>query len=181
MTRSGHLEYLLIAFYSWHSPGVQYVAFYPGSLNGPLSITLPSSIASVPVFSSQLSDHMNLWERAQNLFYSFMAPVGRSVFFTWDHRLFIWLCLNCLEIVSISYERSETRVVDVCGSRWTPPRVSPWWPERSTRRSWALGIQHRLFTRVPPASSAFHCLGRGSAEPARQASRTGLWTLYTST
>lgn len=77
MTRLGQLEYLWIAS---HSPGVQYVAFYPGSLNGPLSITLPSSIASVPVFSSQLSDHMNLWERAQNLFFSFMAPVGRSVF-----------------------------------------------------------------------------------------------------
>ncbi|TWW60642.1 UDP-glucuronosyltransferase 3A1-like [Takifugu flavidus] len=59
--------------------GVQYVAFYPGSLNGPLSITLPSSIASVPVFGSQLSDHMNLWGRAQNLFYSFMAPVGQKL------------------------------------------------------------------------------------------------------
>lgn len=60
-------------------PGVPYIAFYPGSLNGPLAIALPSSIASVPVFSSQLSDHMTLWGRAQNFFYSFMAPVGRSV------------------------------------------------------------------------------------------------------
>lgn len=61
------------------SPGVPYIAFYPGSLNGPLSITLPSPIASVPVFGSQLSDHMTLWGRAQNLLYSCMAPVGRSV------------------------------------------------------------------------------------------------------
>ncbi|CAG09613.1 unnamed protein product, partial [Tetraodon nigroviridis] len=59
--------------------GVPYIAFYPGSLNGPLSITLPSSIASVPAFGSQLSDHMTLWGRAQNLFYSLMAPVGQKL------------------------------------------------------------------------------------------------------
>lgn len=71
------LECLLSVMH--RSPGVPYIAFYPGSLNGPLSITLPSSVASVPVFSSQLSDHMTLWGRAQNVFYSFMAPIGRSV------------------------------------------------------------------------------------------------------
>ncbi|XP_070821217.1 UDP-glucuronosyltransferase 3A1-like [Chaetodon trifascialis] len=56
--------------------GVRYIAFYPGTLNGPLSIALPSPVSYVPVFLSQLSDCMNLWDRAKNLFYSFLAPVG---------------------------------------------------------------------------------------------------------
>ncbi|XP_035801415.2 UDP-glucuronosyltransferase 3A1-like [Amphiprion ocellaris] len=59
--------------------GVRYVAFYPGTLNGPLSIALPSPISYIPVFSSQLSDHMNLWGRAKNVFYSFLAPVGQEL------------------------------------------------------------------------------------------------------
>uniref|UniRef100_A0A3P8WRN2 glucuronosyltransferase n=1 Tax=Cynoglossus semilaevis TaxID=244447 RepID=A0A3P8WRN2_CYNSE len=53
--------------------------FYPGSLNGPLSITLPSPVSYIPVFSSQLSDHMNLWGRVKNLFYATLAPVGKTV------------------------------------------------------------------------------------------------------
>ncbi|XP_024908906.1 UDP-glucuronosyltransferase 3A1 isoform X2 [Cynoglossus semilaevis] len=60
-------------------PGVQYIAFYPGSLNGPLSITLPSPVSYIPVFSSQLSDHMNLWGRVKNLFYATLAPVGQEL------------------------------------------------------------------------------------------------------
>ncbi|XP_018529868.2 UDP-glucuronosyltransferase 3A1 [Lates calcarifer] len=60
-------------------PGVQYIAFYPGTLNGPLSIALPSPLSYIPVFSSQLSDNMNLWGRAKNLFYSFLAPVGQEL------------------------------------------------------------------------------------------------------
>ncbi|XP_041855898.1 UDP-glucuronosyltransferase 3A1-like [Melanotaenia boesemani] len=59
--------------------GVQYIAFYPGTLNGPLSIALPSPVSYVPVFSSQLSDHMNLWGRAKNLFYSLLSPVGQKL------------------------------------------------------------------------------------------------------
>ncbi|KAI3372718.1 hypothetical protein L3Q82_023179 [Scortum barcoo] len=62
-----------------HKLGVQYIAFYPGTLNGPLSIALPSPISYIPVFSSQLSDHMNLWGRAKNLCYSFLAPVGQEL------------------------------------------------------------------------------------------------------
>ncbi|XP_029998397.1 UDP-glucuronosyltransferase 3A1-like [Sphaeramia orbicularis] len=59
--------------------GVQYIAFYPGSLNGPLSIALPSPVSYVPVFSSELSDHMDLWGRAKNTFYSVMTPVGHTL------------------------------------------------------------------------------------------------------
>ncbi|XP_042343447.1 UDP-glucuronosyltransferase 3A1-like [Plectropomus leopardus] len=59
--------------------GVRYIAFYPGTLNGPLSIALPSPVSYIPVFGSQLSDHMNLWGRAKNLFYSFLAPVGQEL------------------------------------------------------------------------------------------------------
>ncbi|XP_070690603.1 UDP-glucuronosyltransferase 3A1-like [Pempheris klunzingeri] len=62
-----------------HKLGVQYIAFYPGTLNGPLSIALPSPVSYIPVFGSQLSDHMNLWGRAKNLFYSFLAPVGKEL------------------------------------------------------------------------------------------------------
>ncbi|XP_059193850.1 UDP-glucuronosyltransferase 3A1-like [Centropristis striata] len=62
-----------------HKLGVRYIAFYPGTLNGPLSIALPSPVSYIPVFSSQLSDHMNLLDRAKNLFYSFLAPVGQEL------------------------------------------------------------------------------------------------------
>nr|XP_043881674.1 UDP-glucuronosyltransferase 3A1-like [Solea senegalensis] len=58
--------------------GVQYIAFYPGTLNGPLSIALPSPISYIPVFHSQLSNHMNFWGRAKNLLYSLLAPVGQE-------------------------------------------------------------------------------------------------------
>lgn len=77
-------------------PGVQYIAFYPGSLNGPLSITLPSPVSYIPVFSSQLSDHMNLWGRVKNLFYATLAPVGKTVMTEdivvkrWRPRSHIW-------------------------------------------------------------------------------------------
>ncbi|KAK7933525.1 hypothetical protein WMY93_004421 [Mugilogobius chulae] len=57
--------------------GIQYIAFYPGALNGPLSIALPSPVSYVPVFNSQLTDHMNLWGRMKNLFYSLLAPVDQ--------------------------------------------------------------------------------------------------------
>nr|XP_046243828.1 UDP-glucuronosyltransferase 3A1-like [Scatophagus argus] len=58
---------------------ISYIAFYPGTLNGPLSIALSSPVSYIPVFSSQLSDHMNLWGRAKNLFYSFLAPIGQEL------------------------------------------------------------------------------------------------------
>uniref|UniRef100_A0A3Q3MBN5 glucuronosyltransferase n=1 Tax=Labrus bergylta TaxID=56723 RepID=A0A3Q3MBN5_9LABR len=58
--------------------GVNYIAFYPGTINGPLSIALPSPVSYIPVFSSQLSDHMSLWGRTKNLFYSFLAPLGQA-------------------------------------------------------------------------------------------------------
>ncbi|XP_068167665.1 UDP-glucuronosyltransferase 3A1-like isoform X2 [Antennarius striatus] len=59
--------------------GVRYIAFYPGGLNGPLSIALPSPLSYIPVFSSRLSDHMNFLDRARNLFYAFFAPVGQKL------------------------------------------------------------------------------------------------------
>ncbi|XP_049906911.1 UDP-glucuronosyltransferase 3A1-like [Epinephelus moara] len=62
-----------------HKLGVSYIAFYPGTLNGPLSIDLPSPVSYIPVFGSQLSDHMSLWGRAKNLFYSVLAPVGQEL------------------------------------------------------------------------------------------------------
>ncbi|XP_068994948.1 UDP-glucuronosyltransferase 3A1-like [Embiotoca jacksoni] len=62
-----------------HKLAVNYIAFYPGTLNGPLSIALPSPVSYIPVFSSQLSDRMDLWCRAKNLFYAFLAPVGQEL------------------------------------------------------------------------------------------------------
>ncbi|KAM9858602.1 UDP-glucuronosyltransferase 3A1-like [Aulostomus maculatus] len=62
-----------------HKIGVHYIAFYPGALNGPLSIAVPTSISYVPVCSSQLSDHMDLWDRAKNLLYSLLAPIGQQL------------------------------------------------------------------------------------------------------
>ncbi|KAM3868477.1 UDP-glucuronosyltransferase 3A1-like [Diretmus argenteus] len=59
--------------------GVYYVAFYPGPLNGPLSIGLPSPVSYVPVFNSQLTDHMSLWGRAKNLLYSLLSPMGQEL------------------------------------------------------------------------------------------------------
>ncbi|XP_072289208.1 UDP-glucuronosyltransferase 3A1-like isoform X2 [Eucyclogobius newberryi] len=62
--------------------GVRYIAFYPGALNGPLSIGLPSPVSYVPVFNSQLTDHMDLWARMKNLFYSLQIPVAQA--FVWS-------------------------------------------------------------------------------------------------
>ncbi|XP_056152739.1 UDP-glucuronosyltransferase 3A1-like [Lampris incognitus] len=62
-----------------HKLDVPYVAFYPGTLNGPLSIALPSPISYIPVFNSQLSDHMDLWGRAKNLLFSLLAPKGQEL------------------------------------------------------------------------------------------------------
>lgn len=62
-----------------HKLGLPYIAFYPGSLSGPLSIALPSPISYIPVFGSQLSHHMNLWGRAKNLLFSLLAPVGQEL------------------------------------------------------------------------------------------------------
>ncbi|KAJ0019737.1 hypothetical protein NQD34_007306, partial [Periophthalmus magnuspinnatus] len=59
--------------------GIRYIAFYPGALNGPLSIGLPSPISYVPVFNSELTDRMNLWGRMKNLFYSLLTPVGQAL------------------------------------------------------------------------------------------------------
>uniref|UniRef100_A0A8C6UUC8 UDP-glucuronosyltransferase n=1 Tax=Neogobius melanostomus TaxID=47308 RepID=A0A8C6UUC8_9GOBI len=59
--------------------GIQYIAFYPGALNGPLSIGLPSPVSYVPVFNSELTDHMNLWGRLKNLCYSLLTPVGQAL------------------------------------------------------------------------------------------------------
>uniref|UniRef100_A0AAV2MR01 glucuronosyltransferase n=1 Tax=Knipowitschia caucasica TaxID=637954 RepID=A0AAV2MR01_KNICA len=56
--------------------GIQYIAFYPGALNGPLSIDLSSPVSYVPIFNSQLTDHMNTWGRMKNLFCSLLTPVG---------------------------------------------------------------------------------------------------------
>ncbi|KAJ8381072.1 hypothetical protein SKAU_G00018500 [Synaphobranchus kaupii] len=59
-----------------HFLGLRYVAFYPGSLNGPLSVGLPSPFSHVPVFSSQLSDHMGFWGRVKNVAWGLMSPVA---------------------------------------------------------------------------------------------------------
>ncbi|KAM9821332.1 UDP-glucuronosyltransferase 3A1-like isoform 1-T7 [Syngnathus typhle] len=62
-----------------HKLGVPYIAFYPGSLNGPLAIAIPASISSVPACSSHLSDRMDLWDRAKNLVYSLLNAVGQKI------------------------------------------------------------------------------------------------------
>ncbi|XP_077377266.1 UDP-glucuronosyltransferase 3A1-like isoform X2 [Festucalex cinctus] len=62
-----------------HKLGVPYIAFYPGSLNGPLSIAIPASISSVPAFSSQLSDRMDIWGRAKNFICSLLGTVGQKI------------------------------------------------------------------------------------------------------
>nr|XP_057927261.1 UDP-glucuronosyltransferase 3A1-like [Doryrhamphus excisus] len=62
-----------------HKLDLPSIAFYPGTLNGPLSITIPSSVSSVPVCSSQLSDHMDLWGRAKNVFYSLVGAIGQQM------------------------------------------------------------------------------------------------------
>ncbi|XP_068461133.1 LOW QUALITY PROTEIN: UDP-glucuronosyltransferase 3A1-like [Clinocottus analis] len=59
--------------------GIQYVAFYPSTLNGPLSVALPSPVSYIPVFGSQLSDQMNLLARAKNLIYFLLAPIGQEL------------------------------------------------------------------------------------------------------
>ncbi|XP_051924533.1 UDP-glucuronosyltransferase 3A1-like [Hippocampus zosterae] len=62
-----------------HKLGIPYIAFYPGSLNGPLSIAIPASISSVPAFSSQLSDRMDIWDRAKNFIYTLLGAVGQKI------------------------------------------------------------------------------------------------------
>nr|XP_040051944.1 UDP-glucuronosyltransferase 3A1-like [Gasterosteus aculeatus aculeatus] len=59
--------------------GIDYIAFHPGTLNSPLSMALPSPVSYIPVFGSQLSDQMNTWGRAKNLFYSLLAPIGQEL------------------------------------------------------------------------------------------------------
>ncbi|XP_076005553.1 UDP-glucuronosyltransferase 3A1-like [Genypterus blacodes] len=58
--------------------GVPYIAFFAGSLNRPMSIGLPSPVSYVPVFGSRLSDHMDLWDRAKNLYMSLLAPMNQE-------------------------------------------------------------------------------------------------------
>ncbi|XP_076005507.1 UDP-glucuronosyltransferase 3A1-like isoform X2 [Genypterus blacodes] len=58
--------------------GVPYIAFFASSLNGLSSIGLPSPVSYVPVFRSQLSDHMDLWDRAKNLCFSLLAPINQE-------------------------------------------------------------------------------------------------------
>lgn len=62
-----------------HKLGVRYIAFFPGTLNGPLSIALPSPVSYIPVFGSRLNDRINLWGRTKNLFYSFLDPIGQEL------------------------------------------------------------------------------------------------------
>ncbi|XP_037337309.2 UDP-glucuronosyltransferase 3A1-like [Pungitius pungitius] len=59
--------------------GIDYIAFYPGTLNSPVSMALPSPVSYIPVFGSQLSDQMNIWGRARNVFYSLLAPIGQEL------------------------------------------------------------------------------------------------------
>ncbi|KAL0979831.1 hypothetical protein UPYG_G00190370 [Umbra pygmaea] len=62
-----------------HALGVPYVSFYPGALNGPLFIGLPSPLSYVPVFNSELSDSMGLWGRVKNLLLALLAPIGEEM------------------------------------------------------------------------------------------------------
>ncbi|KAJ8401570.1 hypothetical protein AAFF_G00378870 [Aldrovandia affinis] len=59
-----------------HLLGLRYVAFFPGTLNGPLSISLPSPLFYVPVFNSQLSDNMDFWGRELEDFISGYGEEG---------------------------------------------------------------------------------------------------------
>lgn len=55
------------------------MAFNAGGLNGPLGLSLPSPVSYVPHFGSQLSHKMDFWERAKNLLFSLMAPIGERL------------------------------------------------------------------------------------------------------
>jgi len=57
-------------------PGLRHVAFYAGALNGPLALSLPGPVSYVPLFGSHFSHKMDFWERAKNLLFSLMAPIG---------------------------------------------------------------------------------------------------------
>ncbi|KAG7281495.1 hypothetical protein CRUP_012438, partial [Coryphaenoides rupestris] len=59
--------------------GLRYVAFASGSLNGPLFLSMPGPVSYVPLFGSQLSHQMNFLERAKNLLFSLMAPIGQDM------------------------------------------------------------------------------------------------------
>ncbi|XP_063050637.1 UDP-glucuronosyltransferase 3A1-like [Engraulis encrasicolus] len=59
--------------------GLRYVAFYPGTLNGPVSVGLPSPLSYVPVFNSELSDQMGLLERVKNLLFSVVSPAAEEL------------------------------------------------------------------------------------------------------
>ena len=58
-----------------HFLGLPYVAFYPGSLSGPLSVGLPSPLSYIPVINSQLSDHMGFWGRVKNVAWGLASSV----------------------------------------------------------------------------------------------------------
>ncbi|KAK0133818.1 UDP-glucuronosyltransferase 3A1 [Merluccius polli] len=62
--------------------GVRHVAFCPGGLNGPLSLSLPSPVSYVPRFGTMLSHQMHFWERVTNLFYSLTAPLLQEMVWT---------------------------------------------------------------------------------------------------
>ncbi|MGH0191358.1 UNVERIFIED_CONTAM: hypothetical protein FKN15_060992 [Acipenser sinensis] len=47
--------------------GLTYVAFFPGNLLNVHQIALPSPLSYVPVYRSQLSDHMDFWGRTKNV------------------------------------------------------------------------------------------------------------------
>ncbi|XP_031425824.1 UDP-glucuronosyltransferase 3A1 isoform X2 [Clupea harengus] len=58
---------------------LRYVAFYPGSLNGPLSVGLPSPLSYVPVFNSELTDRMGLFGRVKNVVFSLVSPIAEML------------------------------------------------------------------------------------------------------
>ncbi|KAG8456721.1 hypothetical protein GDO86_002486 [Hymenochirus boettgeri] len=55
--------------------GIPFIAFFPGIFENPESIGIPSPLSYVPVFGSYLTDHMNFFERVQNIFMFFLSRV----------------------------------------------------------------------------------------------------------
>ncbi|XP_041110761.1 UDP-glucuronosyltransferase 3A1-like [Polyodon spathula] len=58
--------------------GLPYVAFFPGNLLNAHQIALPSPLSYVPVYRSQLSDHMDFWGRTKNVLMFLCSSIAET-------------------------------------------------------------------------------------------------------
>ncbi|XP_075444307.1 UDP-glucuronosyltransferase 3A1-like isoform X1 [Ascaphus truei] len=63
------------SFLAMEKLGIPFIAFFPGMFANAAQIGIPSPLSYVPVFQSQLTDHMDFWGRVKNTFMYFASHI----------------------------------------------------------------------------------------------------------